>query len=91
MTFVIGDKVKVVNYGHLIWAHKDSVMNLSFPVVKVGGNITWMDMNISIVGKEGIVSKVSGSGYALEGIPEKHAWYYEDQLEMVSPNPNRGL
>jgi len=39
------------------------------------------------VGKEGIVDKVSVTqgivGYALNNIPEKYAWYYEDQLTLV--------
>ena len=45
------------------------------------------DMMPELVGKEGIVDKVSVTqgiaGYALNNIPEKYAWYHEDQLILV--------
>lgn len=72
--FGIGDKIKVVNYGHR-------------------PSMGTFDMSASAVGKEGLVCEVTNTQgvwqYAVEGIPEKHAWYKEDQLEMINKNPNR--
>lgn len=75
--FGIGDKVKIVKYGH---------------AARFSDKSGW-DMIPQIVGKEGLVSEVLLSqgeySYSVKGIPEKHAWYYEDQLEMINRNPNR--
>ncbi len=91
--FVIGDKVKVVNYGHPILVNKNSGMEMNFPVISEDDKVVWYDMNGGVVGKVGIVDKVKETqgilGYSLSGIPEKVSWYNEDQLEMVNPNPNR--
>jgi hypothetical protein len=70
--FNIGDKVKIVNYGH------DSTIG---------------DLMPELIGREAIVKKCNKSQgdnmYGLHGIEEKTAWYYEDQLEMSNPNPNK--
>lgn len=69
--FNIGDKVKIVNYGH------DSSIG---------------DLMPELIGREAIVMDFTenqgDNKYALHGIEEKSAWYYEDQLEMINPNPN---
>lgn len=82
-----GDTVKVVNYGHLFWEHKNVKVKLDFPIVYEDEHVLWKDMSPEIIGKTGIISevkKIQGQyEYCIEGIPEKHAWYYEDQLEMV--------
>lgn len=70
--FKIGDQVRVVNYGHHIRGIKN-------------GLIEKIDINPEVVGKVGTVSVVSsGNQYAVEGIPGKHAWYNEDQLELTT-------
>lgn len=66
--FNVGDKVRIINYGHMaVWQGKD------------------FDMTPEIIGKEGIICIANGGyqGYAINGIPEKHAWYNEDQLELI--------
>ena len=88
--FGIGDKVKIVNYGSLLWESKD--VKPSFKVLSVDEDGTyWCDMNPELVGKEGLVCKVSMTqgfpSYALDGI-SKYAWYNEEQLELVKKNPN---
>jgi len=91
--FVIGDKVKVVGYGHLFWLAKDSEMKTNFPIIHKEGDIIWHDMNSGVVGKKGVVDKVTETQgqikYSIKGIPEKSAWYNEEQLKMVKANPNR--
>lgn len=79
--FGIGDKVKVVNYGSQLISYRD-------------GSWFVQDMLPEIVGKEGIIDHVSETQkdyiqYSIDGIPRKHAWYVEQQLEMVNKNPNR--
>jgi hypothetical protein len=75
--FKVGDKVKVVKYGHIIHHYKSET-----------GNWAAEDISPDIVGKEGVVREVSNSQpgwvtYALDGIPEKTAWYNQNQLELV--------
>lgn len=78
--YVIGDKVKVVNYGHHIWETRD-------------GKMMTFDIAPQVIGKEGIIAKVGTTqgiiSYSIDGIKGKAAWYHEDQLEMMTPNPNR--
>ena len=81
----VGDKVRIVNYGH-------PIMQV-IPENKDGERISWIDISPEIVGREGIVCEVSmiqgTPQYAIDGIPEKHAWYSEPQMEMINRNPNR--
>lgn len=96
----IGDKVKVVNYGHLIWQNKTNqdaerkfheqlgIPYKELPVLSDDGKTQWLDLSPGLVGKEGIIDKISESGdYALSGL-SKYAWYSENQLELISKNPN---
>lgn len=75
----IGDKVRVITYGHLRYHFED-------------GKYAVEDVSPELIGQEGIVvSKHEIQGiwsYALEGIKGKHAWYDERQLELVSKNNN---
>lgn len=93
--FKIGDKVKVVNYGHLIWQnktnqdaerkfHKDNgIPYQELPIVSDDGKTQYLDLHSDLVGKEGVVADISSSGdYALSGL-SKYAWYSEIQLELV--------
>lgn len=69
--FEIGDQVRVVNYGHYI-----------FDIV--GESFRKIDINPEVVGKVGVVIDISNDAqYALKGIPKKHCWYSEDQLELI--------
>ncbi len=81
MKFVIGDKVRIINYGHHIWERGEW-----------DGKIKMIDLSPDLVGKEGIVSKATLTQgipqYAVDGL-RKHAWYNEDQLLMIQQNPNR--
>jgi uncharacterized membrane protein YkvA (DUF1232 family) len=73
MKYNTGDKVKIINYGHMIHVFAKPV-----------------DMIPEIIGKMGIIQDATGDvqGYSIVGIPEKHAWYNADQLELVNANPN---
>lgn len=72
------DRVKVVNYGHLIWK-------------VIEGKIAWDDLSPELVGREGIITDIlitqGKSGYKLaldnHHPHEKVCWYSESQLEIV--------
>ena len=86
--FKVGDKVKVVNYGHLIWMSDEmaNLMREPKPIPSKGEYA--YDLNPSVVGKGGVVKGVDSKGYsyALDGIAGKTAWFEEDQLELVGPD-----
>lgn len=89
----IGDKVKIVKYGHLILESKNvDHPKLSFPLIEEDENMRWLDMSPDLVGQEGLVSEVSITqgipNYAIDGIKGKHAWYDEEQMEMIIENKN---
>ena len=94
----IGDKVRIVNYGHPIMQviqknKKDKLERLPYPLIFEDESVLWLDMSPGIVGLTGIVCEVSMTQgtpqYAIDGIPEKTAWYSESQMEMINRNPNR--
>ena len=47
-----------------------------------------VDNSAFLVGKEGIISEVTNTQglwkYSIKGIPEKAAWYNEDQLQLIN-------
>jgi hypothetical protein len=90
--FKIGDKVKVVNYGHLMWVNKKIGGKFNLPIVKETETYVCYDTNKGIVGNSGIVKDVKETqgffNYSLSGIKGKSAWYTEDQIEIVSKNVN---
>jgi len=89
--YKIGDKVRIVNYGHLMWTIQNQPNESSFietlPVSVIYGDLVWFDVNHGIVGKEGVVSDVSITQgvpqYSIKGIPEKNSWYSEGQMELI--------
>lgn len=86
----IGDKVKIVNYGSLLWEAKPCTP--VFKVYKETEELYWTDITPELVGKEALIKEVSMTqgipSYALSGV-NKVAWYGEEQLEMINKNPNR--
>lgn len=85
--YKIGDKVRIVNYGHLIYESSKNENPLKFKTISDDGNIRIMDMLPEIVGKEGVIVDISETqgevSYAIDGIVGKHAWYNEDQIELI--------
>ncbi len=117
--FILGDKVRIVKYGHPIWYSKEQypfidLMNKQFfanftnklfkeniikepevdytakpnNIIGESGTHYTVDTTPEIVGKEGIIVKSERTqgipSYAVDGIPEKYAWYDENQLELIS-------
>jgi hypothetical protein len=87
--FKLGDQVRVVKYGHLIWRNKLETIEfpLRFPIISEDENTLVLDMSPEMVGQVGIInttSKTQGiDSYSLSGLKGKCAWYNNDQLELV--------
>lgn len=69
----IGDKVKIINYGHIIWGHDEIE------------TIYTNDKMPSLVGQEGkiIGYDIHTRTYTLEGIKGKCSPFNRDQLEKI--------
>ena len=85
--FNIGDKVRIVKYGSLLWE------NVTMPqpegkrhIYKDRNPIRWFDINPELVGKEAVVQEVHNTQgrpkYVLSGLT-KVAWYDHEQLEAT--------
>ena len=95
--FKIGDKVRIIKYGSLWKIHKSEYEFMCkyfnetpdySDIYIEDESIIWKDTNKNLIGKEGVIRKVSESQpgflqYALDGIPEKTAWYNHTQLELI--------
>ena len=66
--FNIGDRVRVVNYGHII-SYRKTVDILPGIIGKTG----------VITGK---IDSLGEEKYSIDGIKEKSSWYTADQLEI---------
>lgn len=91
MTFNIGDKVRIVNYGHPLWVPQEWIDKgwAKGPAIGKTDTHTIIDTSPELVGQEGVVCNAHETQgrptYAMQG-PSKHAWYEEDQLELVTKN-----
>lgn len=92
--FKLGDKVRVICYGGLMWQnkHHEPEPITSYPLLSEDENIRVYDTDPGLIGKEGIISKAQKSQgkdqYSIDGIPGKIAWYDNGQLELIKANPN---
>lgn len=85
--FNIGDKVKIVKYGHIMTGRVDNPHMHRFPIVDIEGTLMDVDVEPSLIGQTGVVverTKTQGvNQYALHG-PNKYAWYDEEQIERLA-------
>lgn len=92
--FKAGDQVRVVGYGSTYWEGKKvhPVSKFKRKPYYEDDDFRYIDMQPELVGKTGVVDKVSlvqgKYTYAVDGIPEKHAWYDEGQLKAVKQKKN---
>lgn len=83
-----GNKVTIVNYGHLTWINKKlSTAKLSFPLIGEDENFSWHDMSPEMVGQNGIVVEAKMTQgipcYAIHFEKGRSAWYDEKQMELT--------
>jgi hypothetical protein len=88
--FNTGDLVKIVNYGHLLWDHKNSGFNYHkyFPILKEDDTTYYLDTMPDLAGKLAVVediSEVQGKFlYSLKILGKSRmSWFNEDQLEGI--------
>lgn len=90
----IGDKVKIINYGHLIWEDKDipEIQKINKPTYYDDDFVRFIDIQPELINQKGLIDKVEITQniprYSISGIYGKSAWYMEDQLKMIKQNPN---
>lgn len=77
------DMVEVVNYGHWLLVQKD--YETSMPLIQETEGGKYVDMLPELVGKIGVVSKISGGRFSVSGIKGKESWYDREQLKLI-PN-----
>lgn len=88
--FKVGDKVEIIKYGSIHWQNMEvdpRPIPKKFKILENRLKIkpfVWFDILPEIVGKQGVISKVSETGgYAIDGIPLKYAWYDKEQLKLI--------
>jgi hypothetical protein len=91
----IGDKAKIVNYGHLIFLskqpqHAEQVERFAaaFSIYKEGEDFYYFDLRPELVGEEvKIVNKVTSGNvnkYAVQfNTGTRISWLHDDQLEKI--------
>jgi len=86
----IGDKIKIVKYGHPIWQNKHSgEPKMKLPLIAEDENMWWFDLQSKLVGKVDIVCGMTTTqGVHRYSLQKYGSWYSEEQMEMVSQNPN---
>lgn len=89
--FKPGDRVRIVGYGHPIWQFvegKTTTMDMSPDLVGKEGVIKGSYADFIESGdhrfRGGSRNEENQSQYHVEGIPEKCAWYDEQQLELIT-------
>ena len=88
--FNTGDKVRIVNYGHIAIESIHDEISLGGPIIWERGNMRAIDVSPELVGKKAIITEGDDDfGYSLKTKKDKMAWFSPDQLEMITPNPNR--
>lgn len=95
MPFKVGDRVRVINYGSIAWAHGSMIKtmkenyNIDYPkpetVIKVFKNGTVMfDQSPHRIGVEDTISEVCEVQGKTQYSLTKSAWYNDDQLELIN-------
>jgi len=91
----IGDRARIVNYGHLVFFSKDprhaeqvERYTAYLPIYKEGESFYYFDIRSELVGEEvKIVNKVTSGGvskYAVEfNTGNRISWLHDDQLEQI--------
>jgi hypothetical protein len=86
----VGDKVKIINYGHFTWAYKDAwhKMYSSKPsnIIKETEGAYHFDISPEKVGQEDTIKLISEPqpGLIRYGLEKNGSWYSKEQLELIN-------
>lgn len=88
-----GDKIRIVNYGQPFWINTKSYqpepMPTKFLMIHKEGHVEYYDMRPEIVGKEDIIVDSNyNQGRYMYSLLSHGAWFVDEQLELLSKNPN---
>jgi len=80
--FKVGDKCRIVKFGYLCWERKsDCPLNPNFPIVTENKLYRWIDLRPEYVGKEVIITGISGSKDKYS--TNLFSWASNLQLELI--------
>ena len=81
--FKAGDKVKVINYGHLYYSSTEGIKDASPYIVGQKGIVRGSYFDLFPTFCVNDTTDRNKHIYDVDGIPRKCAWYNEDQLELI--------
>lgn len=95
----IGDKVKIVNYGHLVWITKEAqkmYFEAGYSKNEIPQNLIfeeegmyYYDLSPDLIGKIDIIREITVTqGVPKYSLDKNGSWYSEKQLELINKNPN---
>ena len=91
----IGDRIRIVNYGHIIFfskeeRHREDRERVArvFPLIEEGEDFYYYDMRPELIGEEGeIVNKTTSGGSSRYSVQfdsgNRISWFSEKQLEKI--------
>lgn len=79
--FKVGDKCRIVNFGHLVWENKSEPIKMNLPTYCESENTRWVDLNPELIGKEVVILEVSNDGKRYS--TSLFSWALEEQLELI--------
>jgi hypothetical protein len=90
--FKVGDRCKIVNYGHLIWSHKEvwkeaykagfTTKDKPDNIIAEDENIWYHDIGTELLGKEVIIIKAHKTQGIDEYATNVVSWLNNEQLEL---------
>ena len=77
----VGDKVRIVNYGHLIWSRDG--MELPIHSTSNDGKIKWYDIRPDLVGEETVIIDITETQGKKKYGTSLFYWANKNQLEKL--------
>ena len=88
-SFNTGDKVEIVNYGHLCFEKTDDKRPMPGPIIWEKDGMRAVDTSSEMVGWVAIIIKGNDKkGYSIKTNQGEMAWFDKKQLKTINKNPN---
>jgi len=88
--FKIGDRCKIVKYGHLVWVSRKeydlnkSYSSLNLPIVMQDKDYLWIDLRPEYVGKEVVITGIGSNKQSYS--TDLFSWAGNNQLQLIENN-----
>ena len=80
--YKVGDKCRIVNYGHLLWSYYD--MDLPIYAKDSEGNPNWYDTHSEYIGKKVVIQSIRVSDNSgIQYSTSLFSWASEEQLQLI--------